>query len=95
MLSEESGSKAKPVLMGFRHIYAWKVIVSFIVQSRLPLKGAKPRSEILNRAATRREALPNFCGKTATIILADKKLQAILDWLESFSVVENQKSDSF
>ena len=27
---------------------------------------------IENRAATRREALPNFHGKTATIILADK-----------------------
>ena len=46
----------------------------------------KPRSEIENRAATRREALPNFCVKIATIILADKKITGsfvILDWLES------------
>ena len=58
----------------------------------------KPRSEFENRAATRREALPNFCGKTATIILADKKLQVVLLFLtgyKAFSVVENQKSDSF
>ena len=40
-----------------------------------------PRSEIENRAATSREALPNFYGKTATIILSDKTLQVVLLFL--------------
>ena len=58
----------------------------------------KARSEIENRTATRREALPNFCGKTATIILADKKLQvffAILDWLESLFCCRKPKIRQF
>ena len=33
----------------------------------------KARSKIENQAATRREAFPNFYGKTAAITLADKK----------------------
>ena len=58
----------------------------------------KPRSEIENRAATRREALPNFCGKTATIILADKKITgsfAILDWLERLFSCRKRKIRQF
>ena len=41
VLSEDSGNEAKPVLMFFCHVYAKKVIVSLIVQSCLPLKGAE------------------------------------------------------
>ena len=41
MLSEESANEAKLVLMIFCHVDALKVIVSLIVQSRLPLKGTE------------------------------------------------------
>ena len=70
--------------------------ISSILQSGLPLKVhmyQKVRSGIENRAAysyiatARREALPNFCGKTATKVLADRKLQVYLLFLTSYIAV--------
>ena len=38
-------------------------------------------------ATTRREALPNFDGETATTILADRKLQVLLLFLAGYKAV--------
>ena len=62
--------------MFFCQVHAQKVIGSSDSESLLPLEG---HTVIENRAVTaRREALPNFYGKKATIIVANRKLQVLL-----------------